>query len=249
MLDSALIDEAKVHLAKAAKVVVLTGAGVSAESGVPTFRGSGGLWNNYRAEDLATPGAFARDPELVWNWYFWRRSVLKDLTPNPAHRTIALMEEAKPGLTLVTQNVDGLHALAGSKDFVELHGNIWRTRCTECGEIKENRELPETGLPLCEHEGCGSLLRPDIVWFGESLDPRTLSRALTALDSADLIFVIGTSAIVQPAASFAMRGKERGAYVIEVNPDDTQISEYVDTRLQGKAGVIMPLLIQDYFKL
>lgn len=247
MIDSALIEAVKKRLNDAGRVAVLTGAGVSAESGVPTFRGTGGLWKNFRAEELATPGAFARDPELVWQWYNWRRNELKALKPNPAHTAIAAMEEAGSGFRLVTQNVDGLHALAGSKDIVELHGNIWRSRCTGCFEIKENRELPpelsDIELPYCAKEGCGSLLRPDIVWFGEALDQGVLTRALEAIDSAELIFVVGTSAVVQPAASFAMRGKEMGAYVVEVNPGDTPISDYVDTRFQEKAGVVMPLFI------
>ena len=243
MVNSALIEEIKERLGSSASTVVLTGAGVSAESGVPTFRGAGGLWENYRAEELATPGAFAADPELVWRWYNWRRTELKAVKPNPAHFAIAKMELTSEDFTLVTQNVDGLHRLAGSKDPVELHGNIWRTRCTGCLEIKENRELPEDGLPHCSKDGCGALLRPDIVWFGESLDSSTIERALNAVDSAELIFVVGTSAIVQPSASFAMRGKERGAYVVEVNPGDTPISDYVDVRFQDKAGEVMPLFI------
>ncbi len=247
MLDSALIEAVKERLKNSGPVAVLTGAGVSAESGVPTFRGSGGLWKNFRAEELATPGAFARDPALVWQWYNWRKNELRALKPNPAHVAIAAMEEANKDLRLVTQNVDGLHKLAGSKDIVELHGNIWRTRCTGCFEIEENHELspePSGGeLPHCAREGCGALLRPDIVWFGEALDPGVLTRALEAIDSAELIFVVGTSAVVQPAASFAMRGKEQGAYVVEVNPGDTPISDYVDARFQEKAGAVMPLFI------
>lgn len=243
MIDSALIEAVRERLKDSGPVAVLTGAGVSAESGVPTFRGAGGLWKNYRAEELATPGAFAQDPALVWQWYNWRKSELKALKPNPAHEAIAAMEEAGSDFRLVTQNVDGLHAQAGSKDPIELHGNIWRTRCTGCFEIEENHELLETELPHCAHEGCGSLLRPDIVWFGEALDPGVLTAALAAIDSAELIFVVGTSAVVQPAASFAMRGKEMGAYVVEVNPGDTPISEYVDARFQEKAGVVMPLFI------
>jgi NAD-dependent deacetylase len=242
-VDSALIEEIKERLLAAGSTVVLTGAGVSAESGVPTFRGSGGLWKKYRAEELATPGAFARDPKLVWQWYQWRREKLKSLKPNPAHEAIAAMEEASSGFTLVTQNVDGLHKAAGSREIVELHGNIWRTRCTGCFEIKETLDLPVDALPYCGEEGCEALLRPDIVWFGESLDPEVLTKALNAIDSAELIFVVGTSALVQPAASFAIRGKERGAYVVEVNPGDTPISDYVDTRFREKAGVVMPLFI------
>ncbi len=243
MEDLALIEAVRERLKTAGRVAVLTGAGVSAESGVPTFRGSGGLWKDFRAEELATPGAFARDPALVWQWYNWRRSELRALEPNPAHTAIAAMEEAVSDFRLVTQNVDGLHALAGSKDPVELHGNIWRTRCTGCFEIEENSEASDGELPYCSREGCGELLRPDIVWFGEALDPKVLTRALEAIDSAELIFVVGTSAVVQPAASFAMRGKEMGAYVVEVNPGDTPISDYVDARFQEKAGVVMPLFI------
>ncbi len=243
MAEIARIEEIKERLQSAGKVVLLTGAGVSAESGVPTFRGSGGLWNNHRAEELATPEAFQRDPELVWNWYSWRRSELKELKPNPAHFAIAALEEAHKGFTLVTQNVDGLHALSGSREILELHGNIWRTRCTGCFEVKETRELPEDGLPFCPKKDCGALLRPDIVWFGEALDEKIISNALNAVDSCEIIIVAGTSAVVQPAASFAMRAKEKGAFVVEVNPAQTPLSDYVDVSFRDKAGTVLPLFL------
>jgi NAD-dependent deacetylase len=243
MAESAHIEEVKEKLGRAEKVVVLTGAGVSAESGVPTFRGSGGLWNNYRAEELATPEAFLRDPKLVWQWYGWRRDNLRDILPNPAHLAIAAMEESFKGFSLITQNVDGLHKMAGSKKILELHGNIWRTRCTTCREVRETRELPNGTLPKCEKAGCGALLRPDIVWFGEALDSGILTGALNAVDSAEIIIVAGTSAQVQPAASFAMRAKERGAFVVEVNPAETPVSDYVDLSFRDKAGEVMPLFL------
>ncbi len=243
MADNAHIEEVKERLLSAGNVVVLTGAGVSAESGVPTFRGSGGLWQNYRAEELATPEAFQRDPALVWKWYAWRREKLKGLEPNPAHKAIAAMEGVHKGFTLITQNVDGLHAMAGSREIVELHGNIWRTRCIGCLEVRETRELPKDTLPHCAKDECGALLRPDIVWFGEALDERILMRALNAVDEADIVIVAGTSAVVQPAASFAMRAKEKGAFVVEVNPSETPVSDYVDMRLRDKAGIVMPLFL------
>lgn len=243
MADNAHIEEVRERLATADNVVVLTGAGVSAESGVPTFRGSGGLWRNFRAEELATPEAFARDPALVWKWYAWRREKLKGLEPNPAHKAIAAMEGALRGFTLITQNVDGLHAMAGSREIVELHGNIWRTRCTGCFEVRETRELPKAMLPHCAKDECGALLRPDIVWFGEALDERVLMRALDAVETSEIIIVAGTSAVVQPAASFAMRAKENNAFVVEVNPAQTPLSDYVDLRLRDKAGKVMPLFL------
>ena len=243
MADNAHIEEVKERLASAGNVLVLTGAGVSAESGVPTFRGSGGLWRNYRAEELATPEAFKRDPALVWKWYAWRRENLKGLEPNPAHFAIAALEKGRKGFTLITQNVDGLHAMAGSREILELHGNIWRTRCIGCGEIRETRELPKDTLPHCAKEECGALLRPDIVWFGEALDENILMSALNAVDASDIIIVAGTSAIVQPAASFSVRAKEKGAFVVEVNPSATPVSEYVDMSLRDKAGTVMPLFL------
>ena len=182
-------------------VAVLTGAGISAESGVPTFRGEGGLWRQHRAEELATPHAFYRDPGLVWEWYDWRRQLIGDCQPNAAHRTLVDMEDHLDDLTIVTQNVDGLHRLAGSRNVVELHGDIWRMRCTVgCQPSWEDRTSPLRELPACCPR-CGVLARPDVVWFGEALPGAAGDAAWLAAERCRLMLVIGTSALVQPAAS------------------------------------------------
>lgn len=228
-------------IAGAQRAAALTGAGVSAESGVPTFRGEGGLWRNYRAEDLATPEAFERDPKLVWEWYDWRRGVIAPLRPNPGHEALARFEGLFDSFTLVTQNVDGLHRLAGSADPVEMHGNIWRTRCVAEGAVRENRDVPIGEIPpRCP--GCGGLLRPHIVWFGEALDQDTLRRAFTAAEDAEVFIVAGTSAVVQPAASLAGIAKQNGAVVVEVNVEPTPITEIVDISLRGPSGAVLPKL-------
>jgi NAD-dependent deacetylase len=221
-------------------VTVLTGAGISAESGVPTFRGPGGLWENHRAEDLATPQAFARDPGLVWRWYHWRRELISRCRPNPAHLALAQLEGAVESLTLITQNVDGLHRLAGSADPLEIHGNLWFVRCLGCGARREERRLDLPAPPRCPE--CGGLLRPDVVWFGENLDHEILERAWRAAEQAQVMLVVGTSAVVQPAASLAGAAKAAGAYVIEVNLEQTPNSRQVDAPLLGKAGEVLPAL-------
>lgn len=228
------------HLAQAGKVAVLTGAGISAESGVPTFRGPDGLWENYRPEDLATPQAFARDPELVWRWYHWRRGLIAKCEPNPAHRALADLERRVDDFTLITQNVDGLHRSAGSRNLLEVHGNLWMVRCTSCGELYEDRKLDLPARPACRE--CGGLLRPNVVWFGESLDERILDAAWKAAASCQVMLVVGTSAVVQPAAGLASVAKQAGTFVIEVNLEPTPNSREVDVSLMGKAGEILPRL-------
>ena len=224
-------------------VAVLTGAGISAESGVPTFRGEGGLWKSHRPEELATPGAFARDPGLVWEWYDWRRQVCAGTEPNPGHAAIADLDKALSRFLLVTQNVDGLHARAGSRRIVEIHGNIFRARCTRCGAIREDLAVPlEEVPPRCD---CGALLRPDVVWFGESLPGDALEQAFEVSRSCDLMLVVGTSAVVQPAASMPLLAKQAGAKVVEVNPDATPITPFVDLHLEGKAAEILPAIAAD----
>lgn len=221
-------------------VVVLTGAGVSAESGVPTFRGEDGLWRQYRAEDLATPAAFNRDPTLVWEWYDWRRGLIADCEPNPAHRTLVEIERHCRDFTLITQNVDGLHERAGNRQILRLHGNIWHVRCTEDNVVSENHDVPLPQVPpICS---CGALLRPHVVWFGESLDPQILSEAYRALQGCDLMLVIGTSAVVQPAASMPAIAKDRGAYLIEVNIERTPLSSQADEVILGPAAHELPKL-------
>lgn len=223
-------------------VVVLTGAGISAESGVPTFRGEDGLWKHYRAEELATPSAFQADPKLVWEWYDWRRGIIGKAEPNPGHRAIAEMEGIFSHFCLITQNVDGLHRRAGNTKIIEIHGNLWDLRCVAEGTVREDTRYPLPEIPpLCE---CGALLRPHVVWFGESLDQEDLSRAYRLIEGCSLFLVVGTSAVVQPVASFPLMAKQAGAFVVEVNRDPTPISALVDASLQGKAGEIIPALLE-----
>ncbi len=238
-------------LRSARSVVVLTGAGVSAESGVPTFRGAGGLWRTYQATSLATPEAFARDPKLVWEFYNYRREVLAPLEPNPGHYAIAAMEARVPEFTLVTQNIDNLHRIAGAKNLVELHGNIWRVRCTNSvcehsANAQENRDVPVSPLPpRCD--ACDGLLRPHIVWFGEMLDPDVIRSALKATQACDFFIVAGTSAAVQPAAGMPLLARQEGAYVLEINPERTDLSEAMNESLQETSGVALPHLFEAAF--
>ena len=238
------LQQAGIWLAESERVAVLTGAGISAESGVPTFRGKDGLWKGFRATDLATPEAFARDPKLVWNFYNWRRELLAPLQPNPAHKALIRLEEKVPQFSLITQNIDDLHRRAGSKNLVELHGNIWMVRCTRCHVVHRNEEVPLPELPGCKE--CGGLLRPHVVWFGEQLDPAILDKAIAAIRSCGTMLVIGTSALVQPAASLAIVAKEQGARVVEINLEPTPYSHQLDLALQGKAGVLLPQVVEGW---
>ncbi|MDH4207570.1 MAG: NAD-dependent deacylase [Anaerolineae bacterium] len=219
-------------------VVVLTGAGISAESGVPTFRGADGLWRQYRAEELATPQAFTSNPTLVWEWYDWRRGLIAGCEPNEGHRTLAEMENWCQDFTLITQNVDGLHQRAGSKRILELHGDIWRVRCTAENHGGDNREVPLSRIPpTCS---CGALLRPDVVWFGESLDPEVMKAAYAAAERCDLMLVVGTSAVVQPAASLPVIAHNAGAYLVEVNVQKTPLSPLAHEVILGPAARELP---------
>ncbi len=234
------IDKAIEILGKARSVVVMTGAGVSAESGVPTFRGKDGLWKTYRAEEIANPQAFAANPAFVWQWYNMRRKMMKSVSPNPAHEALARLESGPfKSFTLITQNIDGLHSLAGSRSIIEVHGNIWRIRCDSCGHIEHNETVPLPEPPYCD---CGAPLRPDVVWFGESLDNEVLSAVMAALPRADVMLVVGTSSVVYPAASFAIFAKQAGATVIEVNLAPTPLTPQADVSIMGKAGEVMPLI-------
>ena len=229
-------------LSTARSVTVLTGAGISADSGVSTFRGADGLWRHYRAEDLATPEAFARDPRLVWEWYNWRRELIATKRPNPAHEAVASMEQRFKQFWLITQNVDGLHGDAGSRQLSEIHGNLWKVRCTRCRDIVENRDVPIAMLPLCR--SCGGLLRPHIVWFGESLAEEDLDRSAAALQSSDVCLIVGTSGLVYPAAGFGAIAKQAGAFIVEINLDATPHSNLADATLQGRARDVVPLLLE-----
>jgi len=227
------------RLAAARSLTVLTGAGISSESGIPTFRGEEGLWKRYRAEDLATPQAFQRNPALVWEWYQWRRALISTKRPNAAHAALVRLEADIPEFTLITQNVDGLHVQAGSRQLIELHGNIWKLRCTRCKHLSENRSLRLPRLPKCPE--CQALLRPHIVWFGETIDPKNLGDSLKTCASCTLMLVIGTSALVQPAASFAALAKEAGAFVVEINPAPV-LQAVADVSLSGAAAEMLPHL-------
>jgi NAD-dependent deacetylase len=242
------IARARSLLRGAEHVVALTGAGVSAESGVPTFRGPGGLWRQYRAEDLATPGAFAHDPRLVWEWYGWRRGVVSACTPNAAHASLAAAALAHVDFRIVTQNVDGLHvAAAGGPRAVpiELHGSLYRTRCTRCEHRWDDRDPVDATsvdtLPHCSR--CGALARPDIVWFGEALDAAVIREATTLASRADVCLVIGTSALVHPAAGLADLTRRNGGSVVEVNVADTPITGTATVVLRGPAAVIVPQIL------
>lgn len=228
------------RLSAARSVLALTGSGISAESGLPTFRGAGGLWQTHRVEELASPRGFARDPVLVWSWYNERRSAHQRARPNAGHYALAQLESLTRGFTLATQNVDSLHLRAGSRRVLELHGNLREARCTRCGA---RRPLDAGGLPLDEIEhGCGGRMRPDIVWFGESLPEDVFASALEAALRADVILVVGTSAVVYPAAALA--STNANAYVAEINPEETAISERVDCVLRGTAARMLPPIVQ-----
>lgn len=237
----AQLHEARDRLASARAVTILTGAGISADSGVPTFRGTDGLWRNFRAEDLATPDAFKRNPRLVWEWYDWRRQVIAGKSPNAAHRAIAAFESKVSRLWLITQNVDGLHRLAGSDHILELHGDIWKLRCTRCHLVTDNRDVPLSLLPYCA--SCEGLLRPHVVWFGESLDPEILNASFHAAESSDVMLIVGTSGLVYPAAMLMPAAKSNGAFVIEVNLDPTPYSSGADASFQERANDFVPLLL------
>ena len=241
MNASSPIQELKARVDRATAVTVLTGAGISADSGVPTFRGADGLWKEHRPEELASPEAFARNPKLVWEWYNWRRELIASKHPNPAHTALVELEQRIDNFWLITQNVDGLHPLAGSQRLSEIHGNIWKVRCTQCGRVTFNRDVPIAILPECAT--CEGLLRPHIVWFGESLDPEDLQQSFDALRNCEVLLIIGTSGVVYPAASFGPIAKDNGAFVAELNLDPTPHSDLVDVAVQGHAKDLVPQLI------
>jgi NAD-dependent deacetylase len=225
------------------RLVALTGAGVSQESGLRTFRDAQtGLWAQYKPEELASPQAFARDPKLIWDWYAWRREAVKGVRPNPGHYALAEMEKRVPVFTLITQNVDGLHRMAGNQNVLELHGNIQRVRCADCYTVTETWDEADDSVPRCRK--CGGLLRPDVVWFGEALPGDQLEAAVEAARSCDVFFSIGTSGVVQPAASLAFAAHNRGAVVVEINAEPTALTSKANIALHGKSGEILPRLVQ-----
>ena len=247
------IARARALIEKAATAVVLTGAGVSAESGVPTFRGAGGLWKQFRPEDLATPQAFARDPRLVWEWYAWRRTLVAGCAPNAAHRALAEWAIRRGTVTIVTQNVDGLHTRAARDAAttgdpsaalpIEVHGSLLRDRCSACDARSEALPIDATSvatLPRCAR--CGAMLRPDVVWFGEMLDEGVLAKADAAAANADVCLVVGTSALVHPAASLPLRTRAGGGAIVEVNPEETPLTHAAAVSIRGSAAEMVPVL-------
>ena len=249
------IARARSLLREAERLLIFTGAGVSAESGVPTFRGAGGVWNSLRAEELATPQAFARDPRLVWEWYGWRRELVATCLPNAAHHAVARVAAERPQTTVVTQNVDGLHQRAageappGARPVVALHGTLFGARCTRWPQCDTRGPLEGVvdasaadTLPRCPR--CGALLRPDVVWFGEALDRADLEAAFAAAGRADACLVIGTSAVVQPAASVAAAAARAGAPLIEVNAEETPLTPRAAVALRGRAADLVPTLLE-----
>jgi NAD-dependent deacetylase len=241
------------RIADASRLTILTGAGVSAASGVPTFRGDAGLWRNFRPEELATPDAFRRDPTLVWEWYAWRQDRIRQCAPNVAHRTIAAWSH-RPGCTVITQNVDDLHLRAGTRNLIRLHGSIWELKCWQnCGQptwraesddprrqvLSPGRHTHQPQPPHCP--SCGGLARPAVIWFGESLDAGEVEAALDA-SACDLFLTIGTSAVVYPAAGLVGEAKRRGAFTAEINPDQTPASNMVDLSIRATAEELLPEL-------
>lgn len=227
-----------------ARITVLTGAGVSAASGVPTFRGADGLWKNFRPEALATAEAFGRDPKLVWEWYAWRRFRISTCEPNPAHRVLADWSTRFPNFKLITQNVDGLHERAGTSDTIRLHGSIWEVSCWQgCAASprrwRDDRVSFDEMPPTCPH--CGGLIRPGVVWFGETLETDVVNQAMQAMH-CDVFMTVGTSAVVYPAAGFIEQARRNGAFTVEINPEATPATKTVDLALRGGAETVLPEL-------
>lgn len=236
----AISDRLRELLAAADSVLVLTGAGVSAESGLATFRGPGGMWEGRDPMELATPQAFSADPETVWRFYDWRRAQAAAAEPNPAHESLAALERSLERWLLVTQNVDGLHERAGSRKLLRLHGSLWVLRCTADGrEIEDRRPRLSPLPPRCE---CGAVLRPGVVWFGEALSPEILARAETEARAARLVIVAGTSSLVYPAAALPQIARQAGAYLVEINPEPTPLTAIADEHYRQPAGVVLPRL-------
>ncbi|PYV91956.1 MAG: NAD-dependent protein deacylase [Acidobacteria bacterium] len=224
------------------KVLVFTGAGISAESGVPTFRGEEGLWKKFRVQELATPEAFQANPRLVWEWYSWRRGQLVEVKPNPGHYAVCEFEKYFVDFILVTQNVDGLHDRAGNHKLLKLHGDIWETRCVHCGNTCMDFTVSFNRLPpVC---ACGGALRPGVVWFGEALPAGIFDQAVQKAEACNLFFSVGTSAEVYPAAYLPSIAKEHGAYVVEVNIERSAAASYADEVFLGKSGEVLPEILR-----
>ena len=238
-VDKSLIDT----LGESESIVFFTGAGISSESGIPTFRGKAGIWNKLRPEELANFNAFIRNPEMVWEWYNHRKKIIHESQPNPAHLTIAEMQNHFNDVTVVTQNIDNLHRRAGSNTIFELHGNIERNYCINCKKFY-NEELDfSKGVPKCE---CGGLIRPDVVWFGEYLPEDQFLGGEKAAINSDIFFVVGTSAIVYPAAGLVYTARQSGSSIVEINIEETPFSSIADYSYFGKAGEVLPIILEEY---
>jgi len=238
-IDNSLIEKLK----NSSSLVFFTGAGISAESGIPTFRGKDGIWNKLKPEELANFDAFMRNPKMVWEWYNHRKKIIHDSKPNPGHITIAEMQNYFKSVIVVTQNIDNLHRRAGSESIYELHGNIERNFCINCKTFY-NKELDFIdGIPKCK---CGGLIRPDVVWFGEYLPEDQFSGGEKAATNSDIFFIVGTSAVVYPAVGLVSMAKQSGSVLVEVNVDTTDISSYVDYSFKGEAGKILPKILEEY---
>ncbi len=233
------------RLKNAKHVAVLTGAGVSAESGIKTFRDPDGLWAKFNPAELASIDGFISNPDLVWSWYQHRVEMINNAKPNPGHFAIAEMEKIFADFTLITQNVDRLHQRAGSRNVLELHGNIVENHCFDCKKpFTGKTDLPNNELPKCTH--CGGRIRPSVVWFGEMLPPQAIDSANRAAQNCDVFFSVGTSAEVFPAANLPYVAKRRGAFVVEVNPNETKLSRDADIHLKGASGEVLPLLLEKF---
>lgn len=253
---NAIDDMPLMRLSRAGSCVVFTGAGVSAESGIPTFRDAQtGLWSRFNVQELATPEGFRANPRRVWEWYEYRRRIIYDARPNPAHCALARLEQLFSGegkkFWLITQNIDGLHQRAGSKDIVELHGNIFRNKCFDCGEpaelqkrcsASEGLAVQEEIPPRCRR--CGGRIRPDVVWFNEPLPEECINKSIEYASHCEVFFVVGTSAAVYPAAHLPLIAKRGGAHVVEINTEPTPVTDYADVTLLGKAGEVLPGLVE-----
>ncbi|MGE5796376.1 MAG: SIR2 family NAD-dependent protein deacylase [Ignavibacteria bacterium] len=234
------------RLSAAEQIVFFTGAGISAESGIPTFRGKDGIWNKLNPEELANFNAFLKNPQLVWEWYNHRKKIIHESEPNKGHFAIAEFQNFFGSVSVITQNIDNLHFRAGSRTVFELHGNIERNYCIKCG-VKYNSELDfRDGVPKCS---CGGIIRPDVVWFGEFLPQDQFKKSETASIRSDIFFIVGTSAIVYPAASLIFSAKENGAYLAEINIEETEVSSISDQSFFEKAGTVLPALIEEIKKI
>jgi NAD-dependent deacetylase len=231
------------RLQQARSVVAFTGAGISAESGVPTFRSPDGIWSKFNPEELASMEGFLRNPTLVWEWYAHRKALMREVRPNPGHEALVRLETLVPRVTVITQNIDGLHGRAGSRTVLELHGNIERNYCLSCGRPHSSEEIgAQEGPPHCVR--CGGMVRPDVVWFGEQLPEEEWEDSVRSSGMADVFFSIGTSAVVYPAASLPLVALQGGAYLVEVNPEPTSLTPKVHEFLQGASGVVLPAIVR-----